>query len=234
MHPCDRGVQYLSVRYTDRLDAAGALRAVGSKGDSYDNAAAGSLIDPNKTELIRRRNHWKGLDDVELATLEYVDWFNHAACTAPAATPDPSSSSSSTTVRSPPSAPRSRHNQASTEPGAVHIVPATPGGTGRQALLQESRRAPPPCGRGRPAHDRGLAPGDGEVDLPSRSRTDPAGGTAACPSATAGSRRAAGPASGHAAVGDRRHGWRQSALGGAAHLAFAFLGSSGTCPRPTG
>ena len=117
MHPCDRGVQYLSVRYTDRLDAAGALRAVGSKGDSYDNAAAGSLIDPNKTELIRRRNHWKGLDDVELATLEYVDWFNHAACTAPAATPDPSSSSSSTTVRSPPSAPRSRHNQASTEPG---------------------------------------------------------------------------------------------------------------------
>jgi putative transposase len=70
-------VQYLSVRYTDRLDAAGALGSVGSKGDSYDNAAAESLIGLFKTELIRRRGPWKGLDDVELATLEYVDWFNH-------------------------------------------------------------------------------------------------------------------------------------------------------------
>ena len=48
-----------------------------SKGDSYDNAAAESLIGLYKTELIRRRGPWKGLDDVELATLEYVDWFNH-------------------------------------------------------------------------------------------------------------------------------------------------------------
>ena len=69
--------QYLSVRYTDRLDAAGALRSVGSRGDSYDNAAAESLVGLYKTELIRRRGPWKGLDDVELATLEYVDWFNH-------------------------------------------------------------------------------------------------------------------------------------------------------------
>jgi putative transposase len=50
---------------------------VGSKGDSYDNAAAESLIGLYKTELIRRRGPWRGLDDVELATLEYVDWFNH-------------------------------------------------------------------------------------------------------------------------------------------------------------
>lgn len=77
VHHSDRGVQYLSVRYTDRLDAAGALRSVGSKGDSYDNAAAESLIGLYKTELIRRRGPSKGLDDVELATLEYVDWFNH-------------------------------------------------------------------------------------------------------------------------------------------------------------
>ncbi len=75
VHHSDRGVQYLSVRYTDRLDAAGALRSVGSKGDSYDNAAAESLIGLFK--LIRRRGPWKGLDDVELATLEHVDWFNH-------------------------------------------------------------------------------------------------------------------------------------------------------------
>ena len=65
------------MRYTDRLDAAGAVRSVGSRGDSYDNAAAESLIGLYKTELIRRRGPWRGLDDVELATLEYVDWFNH-------------------------------------------------------------------------------------------------------------------------------------------------------------
>jgi Integrase core domain len=69
--------QYLAIRYTERLDAAGAVRSVGSKGDSYDNAAAESLIGLYKTELIRRRGPWRGLDDVELATLEYVDWFNH-------------------------------------------------------------------------------------------------------------------------------------------------------------
>jgi putative transposase len=72
------------VRYTDRLDTAGAVRSVGSKGDSYDNAAAESLIGLYKTELIRRRGPWRGLDHVELATLEYVDWFNqrrlHGAC----------------------------------------------------------------------------------------------------------------------------------------------------------
>ncbi|CAA9277204.1 MAG: Mobile element protein [uncultured Blastococcus sp.] len=101
VHHSDRGVQYLSVRYTDRLDAAGALRSVGSKGDSYDNAAAESLIGLYKTELIRRRGPWRGLGDVELATLEYVDWFNTVACTAPAATSRPPSAETSTTVRSP-------------------------------------------------------------------------------------------------------------------------------------
>ena len=77
VHHSDRGVQYLSIRYTDRLADAGAVASVGSKGDSYDNAAAESLIGLYKTELIRRRGPWKGLDDVELATLEWVDWFNH-------------------------------------------------------------------------------------------------------------------------------------------------------------
>ena len=74
--PVESG-QYLAIRYTERLDAAGAFRSMGSKGDSYDNAAAESLIGLYKTELIRRRGPWRGLDDVELATLEYVDWFNH-------------------------------------------------------------------------------------------------------------------------------------------------------------
>ncbi|GAA3179879.1 hypothetical protein GCM10010531_37380 [Blastococcus jejuensis] len=77
VHHSDRGVQYLAIRYTERLDAAGAVRSVGSKGDSYNNAAAESLIGLYKTELIRRRGPWRGLDDVELATLEYVHWFSH-------------------------------------------------------------------------------------------------------------------------------------------------------------
>ena len=77
VHHSDRGVQYLAIRYTERLDQAGAVRSVGSKGDSYDNAAAESLNGLYKTELIRRRGPWRGPDDVELATLEYVDWFNH-------------------------------------------------------------------------------------------------------------------------------------------------------------
>jgi putative transposase len=77
VHHSDRGVQYLSIRYTERLDAAGAVRSVGSKGDSFDNAAAESLIGLYKTELIRRRGTRRGLCDIELATLEWVDWFNH-------------------------------------------------------------------------------------------------------------------------------------------------------------
>jgi putative transposase len=77
VHHSDRGVQYLSIRYTDPLAAAGAVASVGSRGDSYDNAAAESTIGLFKTELIRRRGPWRGLDDVELATLEWVDWFNH-------------------------------------------------------------------------------------------------------------------------------------------------------------
>jgi putative transposase len=77
IHHSDRGVQYLAIRYTDRLADAGAVTSVGSKGDSYDNAAAESVIGLYKTELIRHRGPWRGLDDVELATLEWVDWYNH-------------------------------------------------------------------------------------------------------------------------------------------------------------
>jgi putative transposase len=69
--------QYLSIRYTERLAEAGAVTSVGSKGDSYDNALAETMIGLYKTELIRRRGPWKGIDDVEFATLEWVDWFNH-------------------------------------------------------------------------------------------------------------------------------------------------------------
>jgi transposase InsO family protein len=77
IHHSDAGGQYLSIRYTERLAEAGIEPSVGSVGDSYDNALAESIIGLYKTELIRIRGPWRGLDDVEYATLEWVDWFNH-------------------------------------------------------------------------------------------------------------------------------------------------------------
>jgi putative transposase len=83
VHHSDRGSQYLAIRYTERLAEAGAVTSVGSRGDSYDNALAETIIGLYKTELIRRRGPWKGLDEVEYATLEWVDWFNHRRLLAP-------------------------------------------------------------------------------------------------------------------------------------------------------
>ena len=77
VHHSDAGSQYLSIRYTNRLAEAGISPSVGSVGDSYDNALAESVIGLYKTELIRQRGPWKDRDQVEYATLEYVDWFNH-------------------------------------------------------------------------------------------------------------------------------------------------------------
>ena len=77
VHHSDRGSQYLAIRYTERLAEAGAVTSVGSRGDSFDNALAESTIGLYKTELIRRQGPWRNLDDVELATLEWVDWYNH-------------------------------------------------------------------------------------------------------------------------------------------------------------
>jgi transposase InsO family protein len=76
VHHSDRGTQYLSMRYTDRLAEAGIAPSVGSRGDSYDNALAESVIGLFKTEVIRRRGPWRHLEAVEFATLEWVDWFN--------------------------------------------------------------------------------------------------------------------------------------------------------------
>ena len=76
VHHSDRGVQYVSIRYTERLAEAGIEPSVGSRGDSYDNALAESIIGLYKTEVIRRRGPWRGLEDVEFATLEWVHWYN--------------------------------------------------------------------------------------------------------------------------------------------------------------
>ena len=77
IHHSDRGVQYLSIRYTERLAEAGIDASVGSVGDSYDNALAETINGLFKTEVIHHRGPWRGIDDVEYATLEWVDWFNH-------------------------------------------------------------------------------------------------------------------------------------------------------------
>jgi len=77
VHHSDRGVQYVSIRYTERLAEAGIEPSVGSVGDSYDNALAESVNGLYKTEVIRRRGPWRNLDAVEYATLEWVDWFNN-------------------------------------------------------------------------------------------------------------------------------------------------------------
>ena len=77
IHHSDRGCQYLSIRYTGRLDEAGIARSVGSVGDSYDNALAECIWALFKAEVIDFRGPWKSLDDVELATLEWVWWFNN-------------------------------------------------------------------------------------------------------------------------------------------------------------
>ena len=77
IHHSDRGSQYVSIRYTERLGEAGVEPSVGSRGDSYDNALAETINGLYKTELIYKRGPWKNRESVELATLEWVSWFNH-------------------------------------------------------------------------------------------------------------------------------------------------------------
>lgn len=105
VHHADRGVQYLAIRYTERLAEAGAGASVGSRGDSYDNALAESVKGLYKTDLIRHRGPWRGLDDVEYATLDYVDL-----------------------LQPPPAAWRARHDPPSGVRGAVRCGTAAPPG----------------------------------------------------------------------------------------------------------
>ena len=77
VHHSDRGVQYRAIRYTQRLAEAGAVASVGSKGDSFDNAMAEAFNSLYKAELVRNTGPWRGLDDLEMATVEYIDWYNN-------------------------------------------------------------------------------------------------------------------------------------------------------------
>src|SRR5262249_42857516 len=113
VHHSDRGVQYLSIRYTERLAEAGIERSVGSAGDSYDNALAESVVGLFKTEVIRRRGPWRGVEDVEFATLD-------ARLLTPLRYVRRRSSSRLTmTVRLPQTVWRFSTDQASGNPGAV-------------------------------------------------------------------------------------------------------------------
>jgi putative transposase len=113
--------QYLSIRYTQRLAEAGAACSVGSRGDSYDNALAETIIGLYKTELIRRRGPWKGLDDVEYATLEWVDWFNHRRLLEPIGHIPPAELEAAFRKEEAPATPLDSSNRASNEPGAIQV-----------------------------------------------------------------------------------------------------------------
>jgi putative transposase len=77
VHHSDRGVQYRAIRYSQRLAETGAVASVGSKGDSFDNAMAEAFNSLYKAELVRNKGPWRGLDDLEMATVEYIDWYNN-------------------------------------------------------------------------------------------------------------------------------------------------------------
>jgi putative transposase len=83
IHHSDRGRQYLSIRYSERLAAAGVEASVGSRGDSYDNALAETINGLYKSELIHRCGPWRSLQAVEFATLDWVDWLNNRRLLAP-------------------------------------------------------------------------------------------------------------------------------------------------------
>jgi len=123
VHNSDRSVQYLSIRYTERLAEAGIATSVGSRGDSYDNALAESVIGLYKAELVHGRGPWRGCEDLELTTLEWVDWFNRhrlfssIGCIPPA---------EYEAMRYPEPVPAGAGHsmiRASINPGAVHLCP---------------------------------------------------------------------------------------------------------------
>jgi len=83
LRPPVESAQYVCLKYTERLAAAGIESSVGSVGDSYDNALAETINGLYKTELIHRRGPWRSFESVEFATLEWVDWFNHRRLMGP-------------------------------------------------------------------------------------------------------------------------------------------------------
>lgn len=120
----DRGSQYVSIKYTERLAEAGVEPSVGSVGDSYDNALAETINGLYKAEVIHRRGPWRNFEAAEFATFEWVDWFNNPRLLSPLATyrqPKPSNAIAPCWNNRP-----GRHNlnqKASGNPGAVQLDP---------------------------------------------------------------------------------------------------------------
>ncbi len=77
IHHSDRGAQYVAIRYTERLAEVEVVASVGSVGDSYDNAMAEAFNSLFKAELVRNKGPWEGINDLEIAVAEYIDWYNH-------------------------------------------------------------------------------------------------------------------------------------------------------------
>ena len=125
IHHSDRGSQYVSIRYSERLAEAGIEPSVGSKGDSYDNALAETINGLYKAELIHRRAPWKTKEAVELATLEWVSWFNHHRLLEPIGYIPPAEAEANyyRQLANQASHWRPDLNQtASTKPGAIHGI----------------------------------------------------------------------------------------------------------------
>ncbi len=138
IHHSDRGSQYVSIRYTERLAEAGIEPSVGSKGDSYDNALAETINGLYKAELIHRRAPWKTREAVELATLEWVSWFNHHRLLEPIGYIPPAEAEANYWRQQ-------RHADAKTEPppgrGHVDDAPAAH----RARSVDNASRCPPPA-----------------------------------------------------------------------------------------
>ena len=121
MHHSDRGVQYLAIRYTEEIDRVGAVASVGSKGDSYDNAMAEAFNSLFKAELVRNRGPWRGIDDLEIAVAEYIDWFNNKRLHGEIGLVPPAeyeaAHRATHTLTSPPEQPAQREIHASIKPG---------------------------------------------------------------------------------------------------------------------
>jgi putative transposase len=118
VHHSDRGVQYRAIRYTQRLAEAGAVASVGSKGDSYDNAMAEAFNSLYKAELVRNKGPWRGLDDLEMATVEYIDWYNNRRLHGELGHVPPAEHEALHAMTHPVTAPLKPANQLSIKPGA--------------------------------------------------------------------------------------------------------------------
>jgi putative transposase len=118
VHHSDRGVQYRAIRYTQRLAEAGVVASVGSVGDSYDNAMAEAFNSLFKAELVRNKGPWRGLDDLEMATVEYIDWYNNRRLHGEIGHVPPAEYEAQHAMTQPVAATRKPANKISTKPGA--------------------------------------------------------------------------------------------------------------------